>query len=844
MNLTRLQRHGDSADFLEEATLAFRRVLELTPDDHPQLPKYVSRYSHCLRRRLRSCDDPATLREASTWSRCAVELLPDTCVEKPELLAALGSLLMLHGSVDDIQEAIAMLVRATELAPYGEHPEKTLILTALAECFRRRFESDLHPDDCASSVAAASSALRLQPDSVGALRCLGRALLHRVCVENLSASVTDLNDAILHLQHASDIVLASNDVDHEVNIALARSLTMRFRRLGYTAASDMVYAIKLLERAIDQLPDDHYAKPAYLHTLANALGKRYHHSQDTSDAQNAIKAAREALYLLPSSDPRRPDLWVELSFLQRLLEEVTAMYGRIINLIPQVAWLGDEIDRRFELLSSYSERNIVGAAVAHALAMNDVTSALEWFEQGRAVVWTQINGLRTPVDELRTHDEPKFRDLALRLECTAQALENAGNVPGSRTGHQDKVEEHRRLAEDYRELLDEIRRLPGFEKFLLPRSRNELSLAAAHGPVACINMHSSRCDALVLYGSELHHVPLPNLSPEVADEWRETLGKSLGLDFARTRESRPAGTASSNGLLGILRQMWAVVVQPIFAVLGWTDGGLVHERRIKWCTRSSLAFLPLHAAGLYNGSALNACDIAVSSYTSTLVALLPQARASAPAASAPPSILMLAQPNAPNARSLPGTEREFEHVQKYFSAPSSTFLLGPEGTTDAVLNDMSKHPYIHLACHGRQGVADPMSSSFLLADGDLSLHKLMEKSFRSGELAFLSACETSKGHAKMPDEAVHLAAGMLAVGYRSVVGTMWSVSDDLAPVVADEFYKRVLQLPTVDGRPDVAYALHIATGVLREPILKEQLAKKEVDDVAFAMWVPFVHFGL
>lgn len=57
----------------------------------------------------------------------------------------------------------------------------------------------------------------------------------------------------------------------------------------------------------------------------------------------------------------------------------------------------------------------------------------------------------------------------------------------------------------------------------------------------------------------------------------------------------------------------------------------------------------------------------------------------------------------------------------------------------------------------------------------------------------LSACQTATGDAKLPEEAVHLAAGMLAIGFQSVVGTMWSLGDADAPVVADAFYESLLK---------------------------------------------------
>jgi CHAT domain-containing protein len=51
----------------------------------------------------------------------------------------------------------------------------------------------------------------------------------------------------------------------------------------------------------------------------------------------------------------------------------------------------------------------------------------------------------------------------------------------------------------------------------------------------------------------------------------------------------------------------------------------------------------------------------------------------------------------------------------------------------------------------------------------------MELNIKDGFLAFLSACETARGSEDQPDQAMHLAAAMLFVGFKSVVATMWSV---------------------------------------------------------------------
>jgi CHAT domain-containing protein len=92
----------------------------------------------------------------------------------------------------------------------------------------------------------------------------------------------------------------------------------------------------------------------------------------------------------------------------------------------------------------------------------------------------------------------------------------------------------------------------------------------------------------------------------------------------------------------------------------------------------------------------------------------------------------------------------------------------------SVLEQAPSAHILHLACHGHQH-EDPLKSCFALQDGRLTISALMDLKLPKAMLAYLSACETAKGDKKQPDQAVHLAASMLFCGFRSVVGTMWSV---------------------------------------------------------------------
>lgn len=226
-------------------------------------------------------------------------------------------------------------------------------------------------------------------------------------------------------------------------------------------------------------------------------------------------------------------------------------------------------------------------------------------------------------------------------------------------------------------------------------------------------------------------------------------------------------------------------------------------------------------------------DYAVSSYTHTLEALLrPRAQSRADAKS--PNILLVSQPDTPGYGQIYGTETEVKIVKKIF--PTSTDILSRlKGTIDAVLEGMTTHEWVHLACHGIQSPnGDATKSSFALHDGTLTLSKLMATALPNAELAVLSACQTATGDEKLSEEAVHLTAGMLSVGYKSVIGTMWSISDDCGPIVAQRFYEVMAQQVAAGEVLEPAYALHDAIRFLRE----------KTDEQKLLRWVPFVHFGV
>jgi CHAT domain-containing protein len=191
------------------------------------------------------------------------------------------------------------------------------------------------------------------------------------------------------------------------------------------------------------------------------------------------------------------------------------------------------------------------------------------------------------------------------------------------------------------------------------------------------------------------------------------------------------------------------------------------------------------------------------------------------------------QPNTPGHAELPGAVKELAYIKAHTQGKVEySQLVESQATKEKVLDEMTAHDWVHFACHAHQNVQDPTMSGFFLHDDTLNLASINQRSFKNKGLAFLSACQTATGDEKLPDEAIHLASGMLMAGYTSVIGTMWAVGDEDAPFVADKLYGELMECGRI-GSGEAGKALHNATAMLRD----------RVGEKSFGSWVPYIHIG-
>ncbi|KAF8129530.1 TPR-like protein [Boletus edulis] len=853
--ITRFRRLGELRD-LEDGISTLRDAVVLTPHGHPQKPNRLNTLGASFGTRFESLGELSDLEDAISTLRDVVFLTPHGHPHKPSRLNNLGSSFMTRferlGELRDLEDGISTLRDAVVLTPHG-HPDKPDRLNNLGNSFIIRFERLGELSNLEDGISILRDAVVLtphgHPDKPGRLTSLGLSLLTRFeCLGELS----DLEDAISTLRDA--VVLTPHDHPHKPKHlnTLGHSFLTRFLRLG--ELSNLEDSISTLRDSVLLTPHGHPDTPAVLNNLGVSFKARFERLGEPRDLEDAISLfSHSASVPIGSISVRLRASRNWISCARRMHHpSLLRAYSIAINLFPQLAWIGLSLTHRYAELKR--DADVVRKAVAAALDSGFPELAVEWLEQGRSIVWGELLQLRGSYEQLSSaHPDHarRLRELSAALDDAGATREQSLSTVSESTDDalhyptwtlQQDTDRHRKLAIERDKLLQEIRRLPGFERFLLPKDFPQLRASAHSGPVVMLNAAETRCDALILLADVDHviHVPLPNFNFQRSVGLQNMLGRLLGHARATPfddRKGKPA-TRGAGSWETLLSTLFNGVIKPVLDALAFSTVGDLS--RIFWCPTGPFVFLPIHAAGLYgtqySSPGHKVSDFVVSSYIPTL-SILAQSSSPSIAPCGDLRLLFVPQPPSDGQDHLQGVAQELKHISTVVgNSPSArtTLLESSVGTVEEVLGLMKDADWVHFACHGIQDAAKPTDSGLCLANGQrLKISDIIGLSRSRGGLAFLSACQTATGDEGLTDEAIHIAAGMLFAGYGGVIGTMWSISDRHAPVVAKGVYEYLFRNGTRPDHRDAARALHKAVERLRES-----------GEASFATWLPFIHVGL
>ncbi|KAH9162890.1 CHAT domain-containing protein [Lactarius sanguifluus] len=463
--------------------------------------------------------------------------------------------------------------------------------------------------------------------------------------------------------------------------------------------------------------------------------------------------------------------------------------------------------------------------------------AVETLEQGRALLWSEMRGLRTPMVQLIEEDPPlakRFTDINQELEALTTSITPSGRPEmgdgvGQGSDGMDPfgrlVVKQRKLVEERDALISEIRGGPGLEGFLKAPSFSTLRSAASRGPVIIINHCFWRSDILMI---------LPNSLPcsiPTADDFYARANE-LRNDLVEARKHSLDSDEYQDALSSVLKGLYGLVGKPVIKKLRLL--GVPEQSRIWWCPTSVFCSLPLHAMGPIPSSGNRVryfSDLYIPSYTPSLSALI-ESRKASPQILDKPSLLLVARPD----DSLPGVNEEIEVIRSLKSQVMVADLVSSEATHTSVIGGLRTNRLVHIACHGVLETGKPFEASFKLYGGErLTLLDIVRSRLPDAEFAFLSCCHTAEITEKsVADEALHLTAAMQYCGFRSVVGTMWEMADTDGKDLAKNFYKSLFS-----GRETSVPYYERSARALRDATRK--LRRKRGTNLE--QWVNFVHYG-
>jgi CHAT domain-containing protein len=490
-------------------------------------------------------------------------------------------------------------------------------------------------------------------------------------------------------------------------------------------------------------------------------------------------------------------------------------YQTALKFLDQHVTLLSSSSRHFDVMSM-AIASLAVDAFSCSIRHGALTTAVELVEQGRAVFWTQLARFRTTLDELSIAHHAgaalaeEFRQLSFRLR----------NAFDQST--EDQSPQIRQLTIQWDDVVSRIRMLPDFSRFLLPPLFSGLQKAAEEGPVIIVNASQYGCDALiVLSDRDPVHVPIDFTQTKVSD--LSTKFQSLSKEFG--------SFDTQQKLVGILRKLWHGIVDPVVQTLMMSN--VRPGSRIWWCPTAEFTLLPLHAAGPYERERDNLSEIYISSYTPTLATLV-RARQHVSQHVSTQNFVAIGQGNPDRGKELRCVAPELAAIARRLVPIVSSFisLEDNEATVQGALDALNHNQWLHLACHGIPHQTQPFESSFMMRDGPLMIKDIIRSNWQNPKFAFLSACHTTVGDERSPDESIHLAAAMQFSGFRSVIGSMWSVDDKVALKVVSAFYGNLVD---ESGRLDctcAAVALHKAVKKVRRK------------NIPLEQQIVFVHIGV
>ena len=647
--------------------------------------------------------------------------------------------------------------------------------------------------------------------------------------------ISDIEESIKYNRLSLDATHSSHSWRHISLASLRNVLFLAFkntRKISYLDESIT------LGYDIIELRSSRHLRLQVIEALVQSLLTREEFLGQREDRHEAIRLISTVVDDQYAREPDRFRLSCQWAILARNIGHLTTStaYKSAMSLMQRSLSFAPTVSAQHARLVAMGEdcQTMPLDYASFQIQLGRFEEAIETLEKGRALIWSEMRGLRNPMAQLIEGDlslSKRFADINHELEALTISVTPSGRLDDAAQGGDGTdpfgrlVVKQRKLVEERDALISQIRGRPELEGILSPPSFTTLRSAASRGPVIIVNHCEWRSDIFIIF-----HNSLPCSIPTPDDFYKRA--NKLRDELAQAREHGLDSSEYHDALCSVLKGLYELVGEPVIKRLRVL--GVPEQSRVWWCPTSVFCSLPLHAMGPIppsNTSRRYFSDLYISSYTPSLSALI-ESRKASPQSLERPSLLLVAQPD----DTLPGVKEEIKVIRRLEERVTVTGLVSSKATPTSVVEGLRGSRLAHFACHGVLEAGKPFEASFMLhGDSRLTLLDIVRSRLPDAEFAFLSCCHTAEiTEESIADEGLHLTAAMQYCGFRSVVGTMWEMADTDGRDLAKNFYTSLFSSEEA-GVPyyeRAAGALRAATQKLREK-----------RGITLERWVNFVHYG-
>ncbi|KAF9007515.1 hypothetical protein BDQ17DRAFT_1350785, partial [Cyathus striatus] len=576
-----------------------RKVLVLRlSESERHLPKCLSNLANALDERYTITGDKSSQDEAIAIFRDAETITPESHIARSYILHNLAIALRERyhatGIGLDLDESTLLLREVLRLRPAG-HELRYATLHSLSISLKKKYENSTFNDFLSGYTRWSPNVFNLGATfrehflvSEGkdyideSIKCLEEALTLPAPPSSRVSMLHSLGSALCHrsISYFAEVEYFSRNFVkmkiESINMpaSVLRTLNDQYEKLQELDSTsslgdleDINHAISCYEEAI-QIGNFGAIQSSCLMAFADCLSLRFHHLWDIEDILRAAEIYRG------------------------LLRTVNIICYKIaIELLPQIAAMGLDIDSRRRALQEAMPKKYAMRSRMCTSAWK-VPDAVEFLEHGRAIYWSQVLQLNSPMESLL--------EQAPELGNTLQSISNQLHLGSLRNSlPNDIYDTHQRRfyesnAKEWEKVLQEVRSLQGFEDFLLPKGFSTLQKF----------LKPDEKSALLISNNEVKHVPLLGVDGimiafllPMIKKGRTSLPGYRHNSFLDMPDICPPVQISDEksdtqeplndtSLRDALHWIWDAVAKPIIQALGIEKSN--NPKRL----------LPLHAAGI------------------------------------------------------------------------------------------------------------------------------------------------------------------------------------------------------------------------------------------------------